>query len=135
MIAPIMALALATVVPLSKSQSTTKALTTKTTPTKVCHNRTGACSWSWPHEAQPSWSWSCECSGSCRLRSEVTCIQLYYYGFGDDSTAFCGSRLYCILISLDLPSARAGIYHLLWALVRTCAIFSLSNSSVNSWEI
>jgi len=35
-------LALATVVPWSKSQSTIKALRTRTTPTNVCHRCTGA---------------------------------------------------------------------------------------------
>ena len=58
MTAPMSPLALAAVWPCSKNQSTMKALMTNTTPTSVCHKRTGACSWSWP---QPH-SGPCSCS-------------------------------------------------------------------------
>src|SRR5260370_698539 len=77
-IAPIIALALATVVPLSKSQSTRKALMTKTTPTRVWRERTGVCSWSWPQLEQDS-SWLC-----LRFSSDVTCIYLRLGFFGFD---------------------------------------------------
>src|SRR5258706_10725860 len=67
---PIRALPLATIVPLSNSQSTTKAFATKTTPTNVCHQRTGACSWPQPQES----SCSCWWATSFLLKSDVTCI-------------------------------------------------------------
>src|ERR1039457_5320520 len=65
---PIMALALASVLPDANSQSTTKALRTKTTPRTACQRCTTECSWSWP---QPQLS-SC----SCWLKRDVTCIKL-----------------------------------------------------------
>src|SRR5436190_23536530 len=65
------ALALATVWPCSNSRSTMKALSTNTTPSSVCHRRTGACSCP-QGEGVPSCSWLCW--WSCGLKREVTCI-------------------------------------------------------------
>src|ERR1035437_2335104 len=65
---PIMALALASVLPDANSQSTMKALRTKTTPRTACQRCTTECSWSWP---QPQLS-SC----SCWLKRDMTCIKL-----------------------------------------------------------
>jgi DNA-binding transcriptional LysR family regulator len=52
-LAPIMALALATVWPDSKSQSTTKALMIKMSPISVCIRRTGVCSCSQLEQLSP----------------------------------------------------------------------------------
>src|SRR3954453_3455044 len=70
---PISALPLATIVPLSNSQSTTKAFNTNTTPSSVCHQRTGACSCPQPHESSCSF-W---CAKSFLLKSDETCIKLF----------------------------------------------------------
>src|ERR1051325_264608 len=89
MVAPMNALALATVCPRSNAQSTMKPLRTKTTPNSVGQNRTGACSW--PQAEQDS---SCSCWSKRRLRREVTCIKpisfrFFGFGFGEREIKEC----------------------------------------------